>query len=305
VESVLRNEKTRITLAMISMYLIWGSTFLGSSIALESLPPLLFSGVRFLVAGGILFSITKIRGADSPSPVEWRNAALVGILMLGCIGSVTVAQQWVASGLAAVAVASIPLWTLLFSILWKERPAKFDWLALLIGFCGVVLLNLEDNLRGNPVGALLLIVAPIAWALGSNLSKHLKLPPGGMGFAAELLAGGAFLSLVGLARGENLAAAITTRSLLAWFYLVVFGSLIAFTSYMYLLNKTRLAVATSYAYVNPIVALFLGILLANEPITYLGILATFVIVSSVAILSISRNKPRSEEKLAPAVEKRA
>ena len=302
----MRSEKTRITLAMISMYLIWGSTYLGISIALESLPPLLLSGARFLVAGGILFSITKIQGADSPSPVEWRNAALVGILMLGFgVGSVTVAEQWVASGLAAVAVATIPLWTLLFSILWKERPAKFDWLALLIGFCGVVLLNLEDNLRGNPVGAFLLILAPIGWALGSNLSKHLKLPQGGMGFAAELLAGGVFLSLLGLMRGESLVAPVTIRSLLAWFYLVVFGSLIAFTSYMYLLKKTRVAVATSYAYVNPVVALFLGILLANEPITYLGILATFVIVSSVVILSISRNKPRREEKLIPAAEKRA
>ena len=300
----MKNEKTRITLAMISMYLIWGSTYLGISIALESLPPLLLAGVRFLTAGGILFTIMKIQGAASPSVVEWRNAALVGILMLGFgVGSVTFAEQWVASGLAAVAVATIPLWALLFSILWKERPGKFDWLALLIGFSGVVLLNLESNLRSNPLGAFLLILAPISWALGSNLSKHLKLPQGGMGFAAELLAGGVFLTLVGLVRGENLAAAITTRSLLAWVYLVVFGSLIAFTSYMYLLKKTRVAVATSYAYVNPIVALFLGMLLANEPITYLGVLATFVIVSSVLILSITRNKSQHKKVLTTAAEK--
>ena len=297
----MKSEKTRITLAMLSMYLIWGSTYLGIAIALESLPPLLLSGARFLVAGGILFSIYKIQKAASPTLIEWRNAAIVGILMMGFgVGSVTVAEQWVASGLAAVAVATIPLWALLFSVFWKERPGKYDWLALLIGFSGVVLLNLENNLRANPLGAFLLILAPISWALGSNLSKHLKLPQGGMGFAAELLTGGAFLLLLGLLRGESLAAPVTTRSLLAWFYLTIFGSMIAFTSYMYLLNKTRMAVATSYAYVNPIVALFLGMLLAKEPITYLGVLATFVIVSSVLILSITRSKPQPKEELAAA-----
>ena len=301
----MKSEKVRITLAMISMYLIWGSTYLAISIALESLPPLLLAGTRFLLAGGILFAIYRIQGVVVPTLTEWRNAALVGALMLGFgIGSVTIAEQWVASGLAAVAIATVPLWALLFSILWKERPGKYDWLALFVGFSGVVLLNLENNMRGNPLGAFLLILAPMSWAMGSNLSKHLKLPQGGMGFAAELLTGGAFLFVVGLISGENLAEPVTTRSLLAWFYLVVFGSLIAFTSYMYLLKKTRLAVATSYAYVNPVVALFLGILLANEPITYLGILATFVIVSSVVILSISRNKPHPEEKLVPAAEKR-
>ena len=149
----MKSEKTHITLALISMYLIWGSTYLGISIALESLPPLLLSGARFLAAGGILLLITKIQGAAFPSAVEWRNAALVGILMLGFgVGSVTFAEQWVASGLAAVAVATIPLWALLFSILWKECPGKYDWLALLIGFSGVVLLNLESNLRATKVG---------------------------------------------------------------------------------------------------------------------------------------------------------
>lgn len=201
----MKNEKTRITLAMISMYLIWGSTYLGISIALESLPPLLLAGGRFLAAGAILFAIYRYQGVKIPSLIEWRNAALVGILMLGFgVGAVTFAEQWVASGLAAVSIATVPLWALLFSTLWKERPGKFDWLALIIGFSGVVLLNLENNLRGNPLGAFLLIMAPMCWALGSNLSKHMKLPQGGMGFAAELLSGGVFMVVLGLLhRGKS------------------------------------------------------------------------------------------------------
>jgi drug/metabolite transporter (DMT)-like permease len=298
----MKNQQVKTYLALAAMYLIWGSTYLGIAVALESLPPLLLAGGRFLAGSSVLFIIFKIRGVPFPSLLEWRNAAIVGILMLGTgVGAVTWAEQWVASGLAAVTIATVPLWALIFSMIWKERPTRYEWLALLVGFMGVLLLNMEGNLRGNPLAAGVLILAAASWALGSNLSKHLKLPEGGMGFAAEMLMGGTFLVLAGLIRGENLSEAITTRSLLAWVYLVVFGSLIAFSSYMYLLKTTRVSIATSYAYVNPVVALLLGIVVADEPITYLGIFATFVIAGSVLILSYARHKTQPESQPAAAV----
>ena len=287
----MNRERILILLSLLAMYLIWGSTYLAIRIALESYPPMLMAGIRFLMAGGLLLVIVKLRGARWPSRRKTINAMWIGMLLLaGGVGGVTFAEQWVTSGLAAVAVATVPLWSLLISLFWGERPAALDWVALLIGLGGIVLLNMEETMLASPLGAIALVVAPMSWALGSNFSKHRQLPDGAMGFGLELLGGAILLLVLGPLRGERWPAAISLDSTLALLYLALFGSLIAFSAYMYIVTRVRLAVATSYAYVNPVVALALGAVAAHEPLTSLGILATLVILASVVVLTLAQSK---------------
>jgi drug/metabolite transporter (DMT)-like permease len=165
-----------------------------------------------------------------------------------------------------------------------------EWLGIAIGFFGVASLTLDDNLRANPIGAIVLLTAAASWSFGSILSRRISLPAGFMGFAVEMLTGGGFLLLLGFIRGERLPASPTSQAVLAWLYLVLFGSLLAFSAYMYLLDNVTPTLATSYAYVNPMVAVLLGSVLAGEQITAFGILGMLVILFSVAVLTFSRRR---------------
>lgn len=205
-------------------------------------------------------------------------------MMGGGVGGVSFAEQWINSGLAAVVVATVPLWAVLFTGLTGRWPTRFEWLGLVAGLLGVVLLNLESNLRANPLGAMVLLAAPASWAFGSVLSKRLALPAGAMGFAAEMLAGGAILLILGLLRGERISTPVTAESIIAWLYLVFLGSLITFSAYMYLLKRVSITVATSYAYVNPVIAVLLGVALAGEQISGTGIVAMLVILGAVVLI---------------------
>jgi drug/metabolite transporter (DMT)-like permease len=196
----------------------------------------------------------------------------------------------VASGLAALAVATVPIFAALFAGLWGRWPTRREWLGLGIGFAGVVLLNMEGDMRANPMGAAALLFATISWAFGSVWSRHLPMPKGPMGSAAEMLAGGVGLTMLGFGTGEQLTAVPGPGSLLALAYLIVFGSIIAFTAYSYLLQKVRPSLATSYAYVNPAVALVLGMGLAGEQVTLFGLIALPVILGGVAIVLFARSK---------------
>jgi drug/metabolite transporter (DMT)-like permease len=289
-----RSDRTTIVLALLAIYLIWGSTYLAIRIALESFPPMFMAAVRFLVAGVLLFAFLRLRGAPAPSRKQWLGAAALGLLLLvGGNGGVTYAEQWISSGLAALAVGTIPLWAALFAGLWGKWPARVEWLGLGLGFVGIVLLNMESNIQANPLGAIVLFLAPICWAFGSVWSRHLTLPKGLMASAAEMLVGGAVCLLLSLALGEHLSGPPTGRSLVALAYLVVFGSLIAFSAYLYLLGRLRPALATSYAYVNPAVAVALGVGLAGEQITLTGILAMVAILSAVVMISLGVRGPFS------------
>ena len=222
-------------------------------------------------------------------PAQWFGAGVVGALLLGGgNGGVTFSEQWVSSGLAAVWVATMPLWAALFAGLLGRWPTRWEWLGLALGLVGVALLNLESNLRANPVGAIALTVAAICWALGSVLSQRLSLPKGMMASAAQMLIGSATLFALSLISGERLTGLPTIRSASAILYLVVFGSLIGFSSYAYLLRRVRPALATSYAYVNPIVAVWLGVALAGESISGIGLLAMIVILSGVGLVVLKR-----------------
>jgi drug/metabolite transporter (DMT)-like permease len=290
-----------IVAALLAVYVIWGSTYLAIRVAIEGIPPLLMAGSRFVVAGGMLYLVLRLRGGAAPTRLQWRNAAIVGgLLLLGGNGGVVLAEQWVASGLAALGVATVALWSALFAGLWGQWPRRIEWVGLAIGFAGVGLLNLEGSLRASPAGSIALGVATVSWAFGSMWSRHLDLPDGMMAAAAEMLAGGALLLVASAISGEAIPSSIAPRPLLAWVYLLTFGSLVGFSAYLYLLRHTRPAVATSYAYVNPIIAMALGMWLAGERITATEWLAVPVILGSVALVVAVRGRPQAASGTPPA-----
>ncbi|MBP7693579.1 MAG: drug/metabolite exporter YedA [Anaerolineales bacterium] len=298
-----------VVLSLLAVYLIWGSTYFAIRVAVTAWPPLLLVGLRFILAGSLLFGFLRWRGAPAPTRQQWLHAGAVGLLLLGGgNGLVTVAEQWVSSSLAAAIVATSPLWVALFSGLTGHWPSKGEWLGIGVGFLGVVLLNLEGEMRANPFSALLLVGAPICWAVGSVLSRRLKLPVGPMASAAEMLTSGVALTVGGLLLGERLGP-LTAPAVGAWLYLVVFGSLVAFSAYVYLIRTVRPALALSYAYVNPVVALGLGLAFGGEKITGVGLAGVGVILAGVVFITLAQSKtapapaaPRPEPAAPPLTE---
>ena len=276
-----------VAAALGALYLIWGSTYLAIRIALEGFPPLLMAGSRFVLAGGLLYAAARRRGNPRPGAAEWRSGALVGSLLCAANGLVTVSEQWVSSSVAAVVVASVPLWAVLAALLWRERPTLPEVAGLAVGLAGVVLLQAGGDLRAHPLGAALLLLSTWSWALGSMWSRRLPLPGGLMAPATEMLAGGTLLLGVGLLRGERLASLPGARPIAAWAFLALFGSLVAFTAYNFLLRRVRPALATSYAYVNPAVAVGLGAL-AGEAVGPRELAALALILGGVGIVAVAR-----------------
>ncbi|PAU64957.1 drug/metabolite exporter YedA [Pseudomonas indica] len=288
--------------AFFALYLIWGSTYLVIRIGVESWPPMLMAGVRFVIAGSLMFAWLRWRGVPAPTWREWKAAAVIGVLLLSCgNGGVTVAEHLgVASGVAALAVATVPLFALLFGLIWGQRTSSLEWAGIVLGLVGIGLLNLGSNLQGSPLGAGLILFAAAAWAFGSMWSKHLPLPAGPMASAAEMLAGGVALLIASALSGERMTELPTAAGWGALAYLVVFGSIIAFSAYLYLLKNVRPAAATSYAYVNPVVAVVLGILFAGERIGMEEWLAMTVIVSAVVLIGVPQWRQQKQLKEAEA-----
>lgn len=284
---MIKNEnRTAVIIALLAVYLSWGSTYLVIRIAIEELPPLFMMGIRFFLVGIGLYLFLRMRGAPNPNRTEWRNATMIGaLLFLGGSASVAYAEQWVASGLSALVIATTPLWTVLFAGIWKEWPTRSEWAGLLLGLVGIVLLNFEGDLQASPLGAAALLVAAASWAFGSAWSRRLSLPKGQMTGAIQMITGGAIVLIVGFLIGERVTTIPSWRSIGAVVYLAVFGSLVGFTAYMYLLARVRPALATSYAYVNPVFAVALGVWLADEKITSVGITAMVIIVAGVALVA--------------------
>jgi len=280
--------------ALLATYIIWGTTYLAIRFVVEDVPPFLMAGTRFLIAGGLMFAFLRARGQRLPNPGQWRSAGIVALFMLGGgMGLVAVAEnQGVSSSLAAALIATVPLWSAIFARWFGRRISRRDWVGILIGFGGVALLNLEGDLRANPIAAVLLFLSPMFWALGSQLSNRLDLPHGEMGTAAEMLMGGAILTLLSVISGERLPdlTTISSSAWLAWVYLITFGSLLGFSAYMYLLRKVRPALATSYAYVNPLVALAAGAWLAGEQVSWVGLIGIGVVLGAVAYIALGRGE---------------
>jgi len=286
--------RSAILFALLAVYVIWGSTYFGMKVAVETLPPLTMSGARFIVAGALLYGWLRLRGHKSPTLREWRAAALVGFLLLtignGFVG-LALTVGGVSSSLAAVSVASMPLFAALFALRFGERPGVVEWAGLGVGFLGSAWLALRGGTGSLHLGlgALFVLIAPASWALGSVWSRRLPLPAGAMRTAAQMLVGGVLLVVLGFALGERVVpSAVSARSLFAWGYLVVLGSLVAFSAYQFLLANTRAAVATSYAYVNPVVAVLIGVSLGGERFTPQMALASGLVLAGVAAVTLRR-----------------
>lgn len=263
-------DRFAVILSLLLLYSIWGSTYLVMHIAISSIPPFLMAGIRFFSAGTILYVILRLRGTPAPTKMQWLGAAVAGTLLLAAgNGFIVFSEQWVASGLTAVGVAAVPIWTALFSGLMGRWPTRIEWYGLVLGFSGVILLNLANNMWANPIGAIALLIGPMCWALGTALSTRVTLPKGLMSSAAEMLVGGIILIPLSLLFGERISAVPTPASLWAMAFLIIVGSLIAFCAFGFLVRKVRPALATSYAYVNPVIAVALGIVLDGEHITLL------------------------------------
>ena len=286
-----KGNRWGVLLSLFMLYIVWGSTYLGMRFALESFPPFLMAGIRFIIAGTILYTFLRVRGVAAPTRPQILGSTIIGILLLaGGNGGVSFAEQWVSSGLAAVGIAAVPLWAALFIGLMGRWPKRIEWLGLGLGFMGVIFLNLENGVWANPIGAIALLLAPICWALGSALSSRVSLPPGLMASATQMLIGGTFLLVLGLLLGERIHSVPTANAVWAMLFLIFFGSLVAFSAYGYLLRNVRPALATSYAYVNPAVAVGLGVLFAGEHITLIGVLAMVVILVGVGLVSLGRDR---------------
>ena len=280
-----------VPLALVGVYLIWGSTYLAIRYALEGFPPFTMPAIRFPIAGVIMFAFLRWRGVSAPTPRQWLNCFITGSLLLGVgNGLVCYAEQSVASGLAAVAVACVGLFIALFAGLYGQWPRRLEWAGLAVGLAGVVILNLGGELRGSPTGAIALIVATLGWAFGSVWSKHQDMPQPMMSAAAQMFCGGLSLAVIALVRGEHIDAMPSPQAIGALIYLILAGSLLGFTAYIYLLANTRPALAASYAYVNPPVAVLLGVVIARESVTRLDIVGMVVILVGVAAITMAKAK---------------
>lgn len=252
---------------------------------IDSYSPIMMGAIRFTAAGLILFVILRALNYPNPTLHEWKGAGLVGFLML-VIGnpSMAYAEKTVSSSVGALAIATVPILMAIFSGFWRQWPTKREWCGILIGTTGVAILATGSDMQASPIGAALMLVSATTWALGSVWSKYLPMPKGAMASAAQMLAGGIMLVLICLVRQEPLPALPTARSVWALAYLIVFGSLIAYSAYLYLLQNVRPALATSNTFVNPLVAIGLGVWLADEKIGVSEYTALVVILLGVLLV---------------------
>ena len=271
-------------------WFIWGSTYLAIRFALDGFTPLVLMGTRFLAAGGLLFLWTSLRGASLPTLRQWRNALIVGSLMLvGGMGGTATAELTVGSGLVVAFIAVSPLLLVLLNSVAGVYPGRGELAGVLVGLGGVVLLTRGEGFQHSPNGIPLLAMATSCWTLGSFLSqRHCTLAPGAMGFASQMLCGGVVLLVLALSRGESLHVAASGGAWLAWLYLLVFGSLVGFNAYMVLLGRVPASIATSYGYVNPVIAMLLGVTVGGETISPGEWASAGVTLAGVGIMLASR-----------------
>jgi drug/metabolite transporter (DMT)-like permease len=282
------SPRVLVPLALVGVYLIWGSTYLAIRIALIDFPPFLMGAIRFFIAGVLMFAVLRWRGIPAPTRQQWFNCAVTGTLLLGFgNGLVCYAEQTVASGLAAVAVASMPLFAALFAGFYRQWPSGIEWVGLIVGFVGVVVLNFGGDLGGSPLGAIALLGAAATWAFGSVWSRRRDMPHPAMSTAAQMLCGSAALGVVALLTNERVVS-LHAETVAALVYLLAFGSIVGFSAYIYLLHHVRPALATSYAYVNPPVAVLIGVIFASESVHMLDLAGMAIILAGVATITLAR-----------------
>lgn len=283
-------ERWLILAALLSLYVVWGSTYLAIKWALVGFSPFAMAAIRFSSAGLLFYAWLRLRGVPAPTRAQWKNMAVMGTLLLGFgNGLVCYAEQYVGSGLAAVAIASMPLWAAMFGAMYGRWPTRREGLGLAIGFAGVVLLNLGGDLAANPAGAIALLISPIAWAFGSVWSRGRDLPAPMMSTAAQMIIATPVLALMTQLYGDGwIRPGIDALAIGSLVYLAIFGSIVGFGAYVFLLDKVRPAIATSYAYVNPPIAVLFGVLLGGEALHALDLVAMAVILAGVVLITWKR-----------------
>jgi drug/metabolite transporter (DMT)-like permease len=299
-----RATRGQIIAAFASIYLVWGSTYLAIRYAVETMPPFVMGGTRFLISGILLYVWARSRGAPRPKRLQWRNATIAGaFLLLGGNGGVVWAQQTVPSGLTALLVSILPFWLVIIE--WarppRRRPNTAVLIGLVVGFVGIVVLVGPGTIGGNGVsiiGAIVLIFASLSWAIGSFWSRDADLPESGLlTTGMEMLGGGLLLFLAGVVTGELTnfeLGAVSKASFAGWIYLIIFGSLIGFTSYIWLLDKVSPARLGTYAYVNPIVAVLLGWAVAGETLSLRTGVAAAIVICAVALITTARSTSKAQ-----------
>jgi drug/metabolite transporter (DMT)-like permease len=294
-------SRWRVIAAFAAVYSIWGSTYLAIRFAVQTMPPFLMAGTRFVIAGAILYAWMRLRGTPAPTRGQWRATAIIGgLLLMGGNGVLAWAEQTVPSGLAALIIATVPVWMVLLEWLRGDgtRPTAGVVIGLALGLVGIVLLVGQANFAGdnpvNPLGVIALVFAALSWATGSFYARHAPVPAASLlGTGMEMLAGGAMLLIAGLITGEFgqlKLDQVSLRSLLAFGYLIVFGSWVGFSAYTWLLRVVKPALSSTYAYVNPVVAVFLGWALAGEALTVQTLLAAAIIVAAVVIITTQQSR---------------
>lgn len=286
-----RKQTLLIFIALFCTYFFWGSTYLAIRFGIESFPPFMLAGLRYLVAGIVLYVMMRYLGCRNPTWAEWKGAAIIGALLPAMgNGTVCFVQQTVSSSVAALSIATVPVWMAIFSTLWGHHITKREWLGIAVGFFGILLLNIGGSLYGDLSSALLLIFAAASWSFGSVWGKHLPMPIGLMGAACQMLIGGIVLMIVSTFSGEIWPATISYKSWGAMLYLVLLSSLATYSAYQWLLKNVPPLVASSNTFVNPVVAFIVGVLFANETIANNEYIALAVIIVGVILILTSHGK---------------
>jgi len=313
--------KTRAWVALVAVYIVWGSTYLAIRFAVETIPPFLTAGIRFLVAGSILYIWQRINGVPAPKRVEWRSATVIGLLLLlGGNGLLNWAETRIPSGIASLFIATVPLWMVVIDAIRPHgvRAKAIVWVGVLVGFAGTALLaNPWQTHAGSPpldlLGVGVLIFAALSWSIGSLYSRNAPLPKAPLiGTAMEMLAGSAGLFILSGVVGEwgqiHLAS-ISMRSLGGLVYLIVFGSGIGFVAYTWLLRNAPTPLVSTYAYVNPVVAILLGSFIGHEPLETTEIISAMIIIGGVVLITTAKSlngkksQPARSEQMPEIIEK--
>ena len=269
---------------LVAVYVLWGTTYYAIKVAITGFPTFFFVGTRFAVAGGLILLWQLARGAALPTLAQWGGAALIGcLLLLAGNGTVAMGEHWVSSGAAVALVSSVPLTTAAWSCLFGERPARLEWLAMAVGSVGIAIMLLGHDLRASPLGVAVVLGGSMCWSLGTVLARRVALPPGATGFGAEMLCAGIAGFIVSALAREPWVFSTAIRPWAAWCYLVVFGSLIGFSAFRFLVERVSATLATSYAYVNPPVALFVGWWLGHEQFSVQLLIGLPVVLAAVGL----------------------
>ena len=292
---------SRAWVALFAVYIVWGSTYLAIRFTVETIPPFLSAGIRFLVSGAVLYILNRLNGNPAPKKIEWRAAAIIGLLLLlGGNGGLVWAEQRIPSGIASLFIATTPLWMVLIDSLRPNgvRTNGLTWLGVLVGFLGIAFLaNPWQSHSGSPpldpIGMVVLILAALSWSIGSLYSRKASLPSSSLlGTGMEMLAGSvglfAFSALIGEWNQFDIAS-VSGRSIGGLIYLIVFGSFIGFVAYTWLLRNAPTPIVSTYAYVNPLVALFLGSVIAHESLDTQDIISALIILSGVVLITTAKS----------------